>query len=276
MTSRLLDALPLALVLLLTVVLLLIAYEGGYFWGRRDLRRRGAETAHVGTVVGALLSLLAFMLGFVFAMADERFDQRKTLVLNEANAIGTTWLRARTLPPPFPERIIPLLRDYLEVRADQGSAPPAARPDLPQAMARSDELHERLWLQTIALARTHPESRLVPLFMSSLNEMIDLHQSRVTVALDFRIASSVWWTLYIVAALALAITGYHAGRGGAHHPLPVTLALLLALSTVLVLILDLDRPAQRLFRVEHRVLAELHETMESQTAGAGPHADSPK
>jgi hypothetical protein len=277
LTHRLLDALPVSGVLLVTLLLLLAAYEAGYHWGRWDLRRSGKAmnsylSTVLSTVVSAMLLLLAFMLGFAFVMASARFDERKALVLQEANAIGTTWLRARTLPPPYPEKIIPLLREYLDVRLSIGAGQKANLSSVHQAIARSGELHERLWAQTIQLAHAHPTSRVVSLFMVSLNQMIDLHQSRVSVALDFRIVPSVWRTLYLVAMLTLITTGYQAGRGGARHPLLVALSLGLMLAAIFALIIDLDRPVQQLFRIEPKPLMDVHNTM---AVSKGPKISEP-
>ena len=97
--TTVLDVLPLWGLFLAIVVLVLAAIEGGYRLGSYRHRQSGREKeAPVGAMVGATLGLLAFMLAFTFGMAASRFDTRKQLVLDEANAIGTTYLRAAMLP----------------------------------------------------------------------------------------------------------------------------------------------------------------------------------
>lgn len=256
---------------LITVTLLATAYTAGVFWGRRTNRLHGptAGNSYVGTVITGMFALLGFILGFAFIMASNRFDDRKHLVLEEANAIGTTWLRARALPQPYPDRIVPLLRQYVDVRLGHGASQWADMADMRQALKRSGALHHRLWDQTIELTRSHPQSLVVALFMKSLNQMIDLHESRVGTGLYFRVSPSVWRTLYFVAALTLITAGYEAGRGGARHPAPVVISLVVTLSIVFVLIIDLDRPSQHLFRVNKQALVDLRNTMNRAEEASG-------
>jgi len=107
-----LDVFPLWGLFLTVVVLVLAAIEGGYRLGSCRHRQSGREKeAPVGAMVGATVGLLAFMLAFTFGMAASRFDTRKQLVLDEANAIGTTYLRTAMLPEGRDE-IRALLRSY--------------------------------------------------------------------------------------------------------------------------------------------------------------------
>src|SRR6187549_1664121 len=116
MQVGLLDALPLWGLFLAIVALVLISIEGGYRLGNyRRSRSNTEKEAPVGAMVGATLGLLAFMLAFTFGMAASRFDTRKQLVLEEANAIGTTYLRAAMLPEKRDE-IRDLLRSYVDTR----------------------------------------------------------------------------------------------------------------------------------------------------------------
>ena len=98
-SATILDVLPLWGLFLTIVLLVLAAIEAGYRLGSYRHRYAGREKeAPVGAMVGATLGLLAFMLAFTFGMAASRFDTRKQLVLDEANAIGTTYLRTAMLP----------------------------------------------------------------------------------------------------------------------------------------------------------------------------------
>src|SRR4026207_1784346 len=116
--STVLDVLPLWGVFFAVLVLVLAAIEGGYRLGNYRHRQSGGEKeAPVGAMVGATLGLLAFMLAFTFGMAASRFDTRKQLVLDEANAIGTTYLRTAMLPERRDE-IRALLRSYVDARLE--------------------------------------------------------------------------------------------------------------------------------------------------------------
>src|SRR5262245_15814690 len=114
-----LDWLPLWAWLGITVGLILLTVEAGFRAGRwrRQHAEREGETP-VSAIVAALLGLLAFLLAFTFGMAASRFDTRRELVLDEANAIGTTYLRAALLPEPHRKETRTLLRDYVDVRLE--------------------------------------------------------------------------------------------------------------------------------------------------------------
>lgn len=94
-----LDALPLWGLFLAILLLVLLSVEGGYRLGKyRRSRSEEEKEAPVGAMVGATLGLLAFLLAFTFGLAATRFDTRRQVLLDEANAIGTTYLRAGMLP----------------------------------------------------------------------------------------------------------------------------------------------------------------------------------
>lgn len=105
------------IILVASIVLFLVATESGFRFGRRaQTRAAEGSLSEIGTLQGAMLGLLALLLGFTFAMAMSRFEARKQLVLDESNAIGTTFLRAQLLPQPPRREISNLLRQYVDVR----------------------------------------------------------------------------------------------------------------------------------------------------------------
>ena len=247
------DQLPLWAFLFATAAAFLIAVEVGFRIGRyRRSRREGDQKSQVGSVMGASLGLLAFFLAFTFGMAGSRFDERKKLVLEEANTIGTTYLRAELLPEPHRSGIQSLLREYVEVRAGIADG---GLDGVQRGIARSEELHQLLWSQTVVLAEKNA-SPITGLFIQSLNDMIDLHAKRVTVGLRNRIPASIWVTLYFIAFLSMALMGYHAGLTGTRS-LTANLAIVFAFSAVMVLITDLERPEQKLFNVSQQAMIEL-------------------
>src|SRR4051794_40948932 len=110
-----LDVLPLWVLFISTLFLILLAEEGGYRLGKYRGSRAQEKEAPVGEMVVAMLGLLAFILAFTFGLAAARFDTRRQILLDEANAIGTTYLRAGMLPERRGE-IRALLRDYVDTR----------------------------------------------------------------------------------------------------------------------------------------------------------------
>src|SRR4029077_19796645 len=166
------------------------------------------KEAPVGAMVGSVLGLLAFMLAFTFGMAASRFDTRKQLVLDEANAIGTTYLRTAMLPERRDE-IRALLRSYVDARLEAvRSGRVAAR------VLKSEDMQNKLWSAATAVGLQHPDSIIVGLFVESLNQVIDLHAKRVTAGLRNRIPGTIWMVLLTIATLSLAAMGYHGGLVG--------------------------------------------------------------
>ncbi len=250
-----LDYIPLWALLAVTVVLILLAVEAGFRLGRWRLRRAEHELdTPVGAIVAAILGLLAFLLAFTFGMAASRFELRRELILDEANAIGTTYLRAALVPEPHRAEIRTLLREYVDRRLE-AVEPGATVP----ALARSEELQGRLWAQTVRVAEKNP-TPITGLFIQSLNEVIDMHAKRVTLGLRNRIPMTIWGALYFTAVLAMVGVGYHEGLTSSNRTL-ATVVLVVTFSVVLWLLADLDRPQEGLIRVSQQAMIDLRKSM---------------
>jgi hypothetical protein len=166
--------LPLWAVFALTLAICIGAVEAGTTLARISLRQKKEKEpeAPLGSLVGAVLGLLAFILAFTFGMTASRFDARRQLVLQEANAIGTTYLRAGLLPPTQGLEVRRLLREYADVRLNVTAG------NVQEALNKSEDIHGRLWAQAKALVQTDMDSELRSLFIAGLNEVIDLHHGR--------------------------------------------------------------------------------------------------
>ena len=223
-------------ILIFSIVVLLGAIEIGRWFG---VRAKPQGTGSVPTLEASILALLALMIGFTFAVALSRFEARRDGVLNEANAIGTTALRARLLPAPHSQDCLKLLRDYVQVRLDltQKTSSPL---DLKAALARSNAIQEALWQQAKEVAAKNNGMVPTGLFIQSLNEMIDDHEKHL-VAFISGVPNIVLIVLYTIAMVASAFAGYAAGVEAqrSRGPLYVAMALFIA---VILLIQDLDRP----------------------------------
>jgi hypothetical protein len=228
--------LPLALIFVASLVLILGASEIGRRFG---LLASGGGRENISTLEGSILGLLALMIGFTFAMALSRFEARREAVLNEANAIGTTALRARLLPAPHNTECLKLLREYVQIRLDITRRVPSPT-EFDAAIARSNAIQEALWQQAKAVAAK--DTAIVPtgLFIQTLNEMIDSQEKRLTAAFN-RVPNIVLIALYGVAAVASAFAGYAAGLEAQRSRLSIyTMGILV--SAMMLLIQDLDRP----------------------------------
>lgn len=250
------DMVPLSGLFAATFLLVMLSVEGGWRLGR--FRRRQSEhemDAPVGTMVAASLGLLAFMLAFTFGMAASRFDTRRQLVLEEANAIGTTYLRASLLAERNGE-IQELLRNYLDVRLDAVRTGAVAA-----GIKQSETLHDQLWAEAVTVARLNPDSTIVSLFIQSLNDVFDLHSRRIASGIRTRIPGTIWLGLFTVASFSLGAMGYQVGLAGSKRSL-VIVAVAVTFSTVIWLIADLDRPQDGALTVSQQALVEARQAME--------------
>jgi hypothetical protein len=227
---------PLWLIFLVSIVLLFVASEAGRLLARRINTRDDNTSA---TLEAAVLGLLALMISFTFAMALSRFDARRDALLNEANAIGTTALRARLLPAPHNTESLNLLREYTQLRLD-AARKVRSTAELNAVIDRSNAIQEALWQQVKAVAAQ--DNAMVPtgLFIQTLNEMIDNHQKRLT-AFHSRVPSIVLIALYGIAIVAAGFIGYASNLESTFWRLPVYVMSIL-LAAIILLIQDLDRP----------------------------------
>ncbi|HZN01277.1 MAG TPA: hypothetical protein VFB70_17880 [Pyrinomonadaceae bacterium] len=253
--TGLLDPLPLWAIFVLSVGIALLSVEVGYRVARNRQQHGSEEQASlVGGMVGPTLGLLAFMLAFTFGLAGSRFEDRRQVMLSEANAVGTAYLRAKLLPEPMRTDAQNLLREYVDVRLE------AVQPGkLDQALVKSEELHNKLW--SVAMATAEKErSAITSIFIQSLNEVIDLHAERVMAGLRSRVPAIIWIVLYVLAILAMGMMGYHTGLANSKRSLAV-IALILGFSSVLFLIADLDRPGQGTLQVSQHAMIDLRNSM---------------
>jgi hypothetical protein len=250
-----LDIIPIWLFFLGTLALALLSLEFGYKIGRwRHASGLEEKDAPVGGIVAANLGLLAFMLAFTFSFAASRFDARRQVVLEEANAIGTSYLRARLLPEPQQSEAARLLREYVDVRV-RG----VQERKIAEAALRSEAIQEQLWTQAIAAAEKRP-TPITGLFVQSLNEVIDIHAKRMLVGARSRIPMSIWVGLSALAVIGMLSVGYQVGLSATRRS-PATLLLALAFAGVLLLIVDLDRPVEGFLRVSQQAMTDLQHSM---------------
>lgn len=255
-TSGPFDFLPLGGFFIFTAVVVLLAIEVGYWLG--GYRRRRAEDEKevpVGAIVGATLALLGFILAFTFGLSAARFDARRQIVVEEANAIGTTYLRAGLLPDDAATQIRKLLTEYVDARLEV-----VQTGDIEQALRRTDELHRQLWHEAEAIGRKHPNSIVTGLFIQALNETIDLHSKRILVGLQSRLPAALWGVLYLVTLLTMAGVGYQAGLSKSRRSMAVVV-LILTFSAIMTLIADLDRPREGSLQVSQRAMVDLRTMM---------------
>ena len=245
-------------------LLFVVVVTGGMLcsWAGRWLSAKRYEmglkepTTSTSTVVGAILGLSAFMLGFTFSLTSARFSSRKQLVVEQAATLSTSFLQTSLIPEKQKSNIRKQLRQYADVLLDTKKSF-----NIDKGLEKLDALHHSLWLETASLADQPMDSELRSLFTRSINTVIELGAERKTVALVYRLTSMLWISLLALFLLSMFSLGYHSDDHKKHGNIN---GLLLASSyaLVIVLIADMDSPGLHSFQVSQRPLEDLRKIME--------------
>lgn len=229
--------------------------------GRRIGRRRAADdpervTAGFGAVDGAVFGLMGLLLAFTFSGAAARFDTRRELIVEEANDIGTAYLRLDLLPSNAQPPLRDLFRRYLDSRL----ATYRRLPDLAAAreeLARSEALQGEIWSRAVATCRAEGSPATTTLVLSALNEMIDIATTRTAAAM-MHPPAVVFVLLCGLALGSSLLAGYDMGAGRARSWLHM-IGFAFVISLAVYVILDLEFPRLGLIRVEafDQVLVDL-------------------
>ena len=214
-----------------------------------------------------LFVLVSLLLGFTLTLAVPRFNERRTLVIEEADAIHTSYLRAATLPQPYRLRAQQWLRQYTDARISLDAAGLDVD-GLAQASRQAKEIQEELWGDVTEMTKTD-RSAVMASYMSSLNEVIELDSKRLA-AFENRIPITIWLMIVSVALIAVFARGLTLGRR-----FWLTLALApVTIALVVALIADLDTPSAGLIRLDDRAMQRLPAEMShSQDLAPGPHPE---
>ena len=232
----------------------------------RTLRSRGVERHEsFGVVQGTLLGLVGLLLAFGLTMSVGRYEARRALVVDEANAIGTTYLRAQLLAEPERTESLHLLRRYTDAAVDLASKVPGTATFVSEE-ARMDGLQQSLWALAGDAVAADPTGTAPRLYVEALNPMIDVNGSRVA-SLGNRVPSTVMLLQVVGSAIAVGLLSLHLallGRG-------VIASLLAALLVTLILFIsfDLDRPERGFITVPRTALVNARAAMDGEPA-AGP------
>jgi hypothetical protein len=263
--QQLVDSIPIVGIFVVFAIVAMIISEVGYrigrWWQEKTPEEKEGPTP---LIVGSLLALMAFLLAITMGMASERFDARRGLVLAEANAVGTTYLRAGYLSEPASSETRALLREYVPLRIVTNNLT-----EIRRKIARSIELQAKLWSIAEELARVTPESAVLALYIDSLNEVIDMHEKRITAGMYGRIPETILVLLLFGSMLTLAMVGYNAGLTHRRSPL-TAIVLIVLLGAVITLVFDLDRPRGGFLEVSQKPLIDLQSQIEAKVSANQP------
>lgn len=239
------------------IAAMLVALELGRQIGRRRLARDKAHAnAGVSAVEAAVFGLLGLMLAFTFSGAWQRFDNRRELILQEANAIGTAWLRLDLLSDREARILREEFRGYLDRRIEEaraGATSPSAELQAAQA---------RIWQRAVSQAKAASDVRVASVLLPALNEMFDLATSRY-VAAQTHPPRIVFVVLIALALAAAALAGY--GMAASAHRSWLHIAVFTgSLLASIYVSLEMEYPRAGLIRVDmyDRVLVEVRAGMQ--------------
>jgi hypothetical protein len=245
---------PIILFLISLLAFWSLAWIGVMFWDRyQDLR----ESLHddFTFILGAALTLLGPIIGFSFSMAVGRYDQRKNYEEQEANAIGTEYLRANLLPAADAVKLRGLLRDYLDQRLLNYNS--SNEVEIKQIDARTARLQNEMWSAVVAAAEARP-TPIVALLVSGMNDVLN-SQGYTQAAWWNRIPTTAWVLLVLICIFCNLLIGLvtRARSGFLFIILPVILAVCLSL------IADIDSPRHGFIHVRPQNLESLAESLSS-------------
>jgi hypothetical protein len=193
------------------------------------------------------------LLAFMTSIAADRFGARRALVLEEANAVGTAYLRAGYLPEPYPAESRDLLREYVDVRLE------AMEPGQAEAaIARSEEIQLDLWRSAEDVVIATGGSDVYALYLESINGVIELHTQREIAAFYTRLGGSLLLALFGLTVLGMFILGFGNSMDNKRSMIALV-TLILVFGSVLYLIMDLDRSQEGFFQVSQQPLISLQE-----------------
>ena len=227
------------LIALAMVVLLIAAGEIGY---RRGLFRRESKAAVRSLMSGtgaAMLGLLGLLLGFTLSMAVSRWDERRDVIVDEANAIGTLWLRAGLLEAPLRDELRDALREYTDARIALGGSR-GDRAALRAARSESELLHASIWSVVERADQPGRSNAVLSSLITAANEVIDLHELRMA-SIENYLPAPLFLLLFTVASVSLGFLAWAFGAANQGGRTAIV-ALGLLIGTVLLLIMDINRP----------------------------------
>lgn len=219
--------------------LLAVAAEIGFRRGMRARKTKESFRSLMSGTGAAMLGLLGLLLGFSLSMAVSRWDVRRDVIVDEANAIGTLWLRAGLIEEPLRADLQDALRAYTAARIALGGSR-ADRAALRVARSKSEALHANIWSVVERAQRPDRSNAVLSSLITAANELIDVHELRLASIENF-LPAPLFLLLFAVAALSMGFLAWAFGaanQGGRK----AVVALGLLIGAVLLLIMDVNRP----------------------------------
>jgi hypothetical protein len=229
----------------------------------RSRRRKPAVAAEAITQANAILvsmlGLLALLLAFTFSAALQRYDDRSQAVVAEANAIGTTYLRAQLLPRVVHDDVQDLVRQYLDIRIQEGRVDFSDAEKQELLQRQTILVRGQIWSHAVRAAEQNGGDITTALFIQSLNELIDATGARKA-ANNRHVPEIVIFLMFATVVISTATLGFASGIAG-HRITLAAYVLMMLIALVVYLIIDLDRPRRGLIQVSQESMLSLQQTI---------------
>jgi hypothetical protein len=244
------------LIVAILFIVLLLATEGGYRLGLFFTKSTVEATKnHNSAIQGSMLGVLALLLGFTFSLSLQRFDSRSEAVVTEANAIGTTILRADLLPETVRDSTQELLDRYVDLRIRAGTISMDRYGERGDVLQQSGDVLDALWDLAVSASMENPNPATTGLYVQALNQMIDAYGAR-DAELERHVPEPVLFLMFLAFVMMSLLIGYAAGVSG-HRATFATYMLLVLVSCMIFIVIDLDRPRRGLIEVSQQSLNDL-------------------
>jgi hypothetical protein len=214
--------------------------------------------APIGSVVGASLGLLAFMLAFTFQIVDNRYNERKKLLLDEVTTIRTTYLRAGLIPEPYKSSTRKFLVEYTDLRASITDEFTPQQID--HLKIRSQVILDSLWNYSEVLGAQDRSSESYSLYMGSVNDLNEIFNHRVTFTFEYKIPFTILFILAIITLFSMFLLGYQFGISGKRNNV-VTVIISIIFASLMWLILALDSPEKGFMRLNQKPIITLYKQL---------------
>lgn len=229
------DAYMIAFLLFLGMILTFIA--GNLIRRYKEKKEEKEEEKSYGALIGSLLGLLALLLSFTFSMSSSRHDNRVSIIIQEANDIGTAILRADLYPDSIRQAFRKDFEAYLETRISFYGAK-ADWNGMNKSINDGQKFQALLWERASSLGRDKENLHRTAQMIPALNAMFDIATTRTAATLD-KVPEVIYFLLFLISLTSALMVGL---TGGVKPDWIMVLSFSLMICMTVYLILDLDRP----------------------------------
>ena len=255
-------SIPLVVQFIGTMVIVIISIQFGYWVGRiLQGRKRNEKEGMISVISGSILGLLSFILAFTFGIVSDRHDARKALIREEANQIGTVWLRSDFMPEPDCSTSRKLIKQYLGLRIRLLES--ANEANIDKSIAESNVVQDQLWSLAARHSSIDMKTDVAALYYEALNNLINIQGQRVAIAYQGHLPSGLWMSLYALLVLGMVSVGYYARIIESSKNFGV-LILAFSFSLVIWIISNFDELQSKYFQISQQPLTDLQAKIVNQ------------